>query len=573
MKKNPLKRFSLFTLLVFYFSSQALWAQTDETMSTMPQELSNSSEPQESAAPDLEVPEAPEAMDFSDQTLAPAATTEETKQTEFEAEIKQETEKTKERTAETPKRKKTENTVSEKKVRTTDVFVQEKSTYKLDESYKTISLNDVIEQGLRLNSDQEIRNLQVELYQLNENANFRSFWLPELKLTLVSEEQRIGTLSSSRKDGSERAPYRSEGSFGFDLGTYTLFNWGKDYARYLNTKQTIERQKKLSEEQRRDLKLDLITDYLELIKKRNLLKVRQDQLRRASFVYRLNKEKVNVGKTSQQDYYLSRANYLEAQSDYQAAKIDADRADENLAYMIKERAGTKFIVNEVVNYEKMKITLSNVLDLLNEKNSSILDSKNRIEVAERELDVARKENLPLPKFTLNLGGYRHKFGPSLNTTQYETYSGTSAIDVVATVNATWDLFGEDGFLNKDKLRRRRIELELSRHELRKSKSFSEALAQNTYKNLITLQNQLLILEARVPTVTKTYDTVLENYLDGKTRFNDYKLALDDLIETKALYETFLAEHAQQKLQLAKVMGIEDFPGENFEKVVTREKGK
>ncbi|MCK6594008.1 MAG: hypothetical protein L6Q33_02325, partial [Bacteriovoracaceae bacterium] len=74
-------------------------------------------------------------------------------------------------------------------------------------------------------------------------------------------------------------------------------------------------------EEKKDLKLVLITDYIEVIKKKNLLKIRQDQLRRASFVYRLNKEKVNVGKTSQQDYYLSRANYLEAQNEYHASKI------------------------------------------------------------------------------------------------------------------------------------------------------------------------------------------------------------------------------------------------------------
>ncbi len=474
---------------------------------------------------------------------------------------------------ENPKKRKNENSVSEKKIRSTDIFIQEKSTYKLNETYKTISLNDVIEQGLRLNSDQEIRNLRLELNDLNIEQNFREFWLPSLKLTLVTEEQRVGTLSSSTRESSDRPNTRVFGSFGFDLGTYTLFNWGKDYAHYLNNKQNYERQKKLGEEEKKDLKLDLITDYIEIIKKKNILKVRQDQLRRASFIYRLNKEKVNVGKTSQQDYYLARAIYLKSQSDYHAAKIEADKSDENLAYLIKEKTGTKFIINEEIDYQKMKITLNNALDILESKNSNILNSKNQISLAERELEIARKENLPLPKFTLNLGGYRHKFGNGINRTNFETYDNTGAIDVVATINATWDLFGEDGLLNRDKLKRRRIELELARHGLKKAKNFSEAEIQNLYKNIITLQNQLLILEARVPTAQKTFDTILENYLGGKTRFNDYKLALDDFIDTKIMYETFLSEHAQQKLQLAKVLGIEDFPGENFEKIVKREKGK
>lgn len=586
MKKNSIIQFPFLSILLILFLVKAGAQETDTTspMSDAPQALENGEDNSQPAAT-TEVNN-PTNLDFSDQTLSvdSPATTEEDQIPSPDAKtspsLDEESTLTDNLTSPpqkneraNTKKQKNENSVKEKKIRSTDIFIQEKSTYKLNESYKTISLNDVIEQGLRQNSDQEIRNLKLKLNDLNIDKNYRSFWLPSLKITLVTEEQRVGTLSSSTRESSERASTRAFGSFGFDLGTYTLFNWGKDYAIYLNNKQSLERQKQLGDEEKKDLKLDLITDYLELIKKKNVLKVRQDQLRRASFIYRLNKEKVNVGKTSQQDYYLARATYLKSQTDFQNAKIDADRADENLAYLIKEKAGTKFIINEVVDYQKLKITLGNAIDLLAEKNSSIRNSKTRIDLAERELDVARKDNLPLPKFTLNLGGYRHRFGSSLNETRYTTYDDTGAIDVVATVNATWDIFGSDGLLNRDKLQRKRLELELSRHELLKAKNYSEAETQNLYKNLITLQNQLLILEARVPTTQKTFDTILENYLEGKTRFNDYKLALDDFIETKVMYETFLAEHAQQKLQLAKVIGIEDFPGENFEKIVTREKGK
>lgn len=545
--------------------------------------------PSENSVP--EIPESPEGStttaqevttpDFQDQTLespstsAPVVNEAESKTPPSDTvlnELSAEETETAKKTEKKITSKKT-NTVDSKKVRSTDVFIQEKPDYKLNETYKTISLNDVIEQGLRQNSDQEIRNKQNELNELNWNRDYRKFWLPSLKMTLTTAEQRVGTLRSSSRESSERPSTSADGSFGFDIGTYTVFNWGKDYALYLNSQANYQRQKQLNEEEKRDLKLVLITDFIELIKKKNLLKIRQDQLRRASFVYRLNKEKVNVGKTSQQDYYLSRANYLEAQNEYHASKIEVDKADENLAYLINEKSGTKFIINENIDYKKLKITLTNALELVKSKNSDVLNSLTSIENNERELDVARKENLPLPKFTLNLGGYRNHFDKNTNTTRYETYEGTGALDIVASINATWDVFGADGFMNQDKLARKRIELEISRHQLRKSMAFSEANVQSIYKNIISLQNQLLILEARVPTVTKTIDTVLENYLDGKTRFNDYKLALDDYIQTRTMFENFTAEHAQQKLQLAKVIGIEDFPGENFEHIVTREKGK
>ncbi len=471
------------------------------------------------------------------------------------------------------KNPKNSNTVGEAKVRSTDVFVEEKSTYKLNDSYKSITLNDVIEQGLRLNKDQNIRNLNNDINDLSINSAFRQFWLPQLKLTLVTAEQRIENLRQGSRDSTSIPSKRAAGSFGFEIGNYTVFNWGKDYAQYLNNKATYEREKAYNDEQKRELKLTLISNYLELVKKKNLLKVKLDFLRRASFIYRLNREKVNVQKTSQQDYYLSRSVYLEAQNDYQQAKNDVDVADENFAVLIGDKSGTKYIVNEVIDYSKLKITLDDALNSTKARNSDLINNKVDIELNERELDIARLDNLPLPKFTVNLGSYKNRFGSAKNTTNYETYSGTGAIELVASINATWDIFGADGLLNSDKLAKKRIDLELSKLSLNKTLSEKEASVQSIYKTIIMLQNQLLILEARLPSVTKTMETVLENYLDNKARFYDYKLALADYISTKTLYENASLLHGQQKLALATLMGVEDFPGENFEKIVTREKGK
>jgi hypothetical protein len=88
-----------------------------------------------------------------------------------------------------------------------------------------------------------------------------------------------------------------------------------------------------------------------------------------------------------------------------------------------------------------------------------------------------------------------------------------------------------------------------------------------------LQNQIVILEARIPSLQKSFDTILENYLSGKTKYYDFHLSLIELTGTKILFEQTKFNHLKEKLTLAKISGLEDFPGENFEQLATRVKGK
>ena len=84
---------------------------------------------------------------------------------------------------------------------------------------------------------------------------------------------------------------------------------------------------------------------------------------------------------------------------------------------------------------------------------------------------------------------------------------------------------------------------------------------------------MVILEARLPSLQKTFDTILDNYLSGRARFYDFSMALSDLTTTKIFYEQIKLQHLREKLTLARLAGIEDFPGENFELLAKRLKGK
>jgi outer membrane protein TolC len=264
---------------------------------------------------------------------------------------------------------------------------------------------------------------------------------------------------------------------------------------------------------------------------------------------------------------------LKAQNDYHEAKSSADIADENMAFLITDEIGTKYVLNEELDYKRIKNTLDDSLALSAKNNPTILNNKTAVENAERSYDVALKENMPLPKFTVNLGAYNKNFGPGINSTTYETVSGSRNVELVASLNATWSLTGEDGFLNSNKLSIGRIGKEIAFKELEKNSHFAQSFIRQTYLSILYLQNQIIVLEARIPSLQKAFDTILENYINGKTKYYDFHLILDELTTVKVLYQQKKLQHLQEKLDLAKVTGIEDFPGENFEQLAVRAKGK
>jgi outer membrane protein TolC len=472
-----------------------------------------------------------------------------------------------------PKEKKETNKVKSQKISESEIYISESDKYKVESKFKSLKLNDVIEQGLRKNYDEGLRQKKEVYSDLVFEGTTNKFWYPNIKLVLSTDSQLISLLgSSSRKIGTNN-PKVPTGKFGLSLGDYTVFNWGKDYALYLNSKSTYEREKAANLEARQQLKLDLIYNFFNLVTTKNIEKIYQDQLRQVSFVYRLNKEKLTIGKTSQQDYYQSRSEYLKAQSDFHQAKMDTDVADENMSYLIADEVGTKYVLIEGLDFKRLKISLNDSLSQAESKNPTLLNNKTTLINAERSYDIAEKENLPLPKFSVNLGAYDKKFGPATNRTNYETVSGNGNVELVASISATWDLVGDNGYLNSTKLAKSRVTREIANYELDKNKHYTSSKVRETYKNILSYQNQMLILEARLPSVQKSFDTVLENYLSAKSKYNDYHLALIDLVTTKILLERVKLNHLIEKLNLAKLMGTDDFPGENFEHLAVKVKGK
>lgn len=433
-----------------------------------------------------------------------------------------------------------------------------------NDQYVPINLKSAIEQGLRQNFDQELRLFRTSLINIQEDRNWDQFWLPNLKFEIGITDQRLQSfLGGSSKDTSYDRP---AGTVALGVAEYTLFNWGKDYLGYLNNKSTYQRSKENLHEDRRELRLDLIDQYLDVLTKSKIAKIKQEQLRQATFIFRFNQDKAKLKKISQQEYFQSKSDYLRTQADYHQSKSELESSERQLGGLLSDPIDNRYRLNEQIKMTRIKSTLDELLSEANKYNPDILDAENNIKITERSYDLAKKESLPLPKISLKVGAYKYQFDDNHSTTRFENSLGTDSVEMVATLNASWDIMGSNGLFNQ----RNRKEAVLLRNQAIKER---EKYQHSTKNQIKTLYRQGLhyerlqdILEAEVISLRSSFDVILDNYTTGKTRFIDLQKALEErtLREIEAQENKYY--HAKVKLLLTRLAGLDDLPGESLEAI-------
>lgn len=443
-----------------------------------------------------------------------------------------------------------------------NVVIQTSDRYKIDNA-KSISLAGVIEQALRANYDQNQRDFSQEVVNLNWEDTKESFWLPQLSLSLQTDSQRIGRIRQGSLGGGGD-PRRPTGTFGVNIEDYVIFNWGKDYLAYLNSKESYRRATTAFKERRRALRHEAIIKYFELIYRQKIVDIYRRQLRHSSFVYRYNREKVATKKINKQEYYQARSEYLRAQNSFQEASNQLRVAEEEMAFLIADEPGTRYVLKDKLSYERVQMPLEEAEKIAVDNNPGILESTKDVNNAKRSYEIQLRENLPLPKFSVNLGAYQHSFAPGVSTTRYESGIAGNHIDVRASINATWSITGVGGFLNQRTTERSLINRQNSFSELAQARHQALSNIQRSYYRIRTYEQQIRILEASSETNNRTFDVILENYLDRKTAYINFSDALLEAVNSDAALAERYYLHTREKVLLAQTMGVDELPGKSFE---------
>lgn len=435
----------------------------------------------------------------------------------------------------------------------------------IDES-KSISLMDALEMGLRRNNQQRIRNYTLSKLELDWQDDYYDFWFPKLNINLTLSDHRIGTLKSDNASTSSLSNTPT-GSIGIGFDEFTLFNWGRDYLDFLNTQTTYNRAKQALSEKRRQLKFSIINEYFNLVRYKQILKARKDQLRHTSFIYRLAKEKLSLKKINAQEYLQTKEEFLRTQSDFNSANNDVIYQEQVLAALLGDDEGTTYRPTQILKFKKSTPTIEEASKLALSQSPKFRDAKTLLENTSRSFKKTLKDNMPFPKFSMNLGAYNRNFGRGGINDEFTTSANNSNVEIKASVDMTWTLFGRGGLFNSRTREKSFIDKRIAEIEFVEAKRDINVDIKSIFRSIRYLENKVEATDMRLKNARLTFDQTLDNYIASKTSFPNIKLVIDALVNSEIDYENAKFLHLSKKLELSDLMGLEDFPGENFEKLV------
>lgn len=439
-----------------------------------------------------------------------------------------------------------------------------------DKMGRSLDLRSVLEEGFRRNPFEQIRGQQKEQIELLKTDVWQRFWLPTVALELDVNNHRIDRFRQSTQStpgmGAQVAP---TGSLGLVIEDYTLFNWGRDYLQYQNERQTLNRANQQLTEARRRLKFGLISQYFNMIRTKEIKRIRQEQLRQTSFIHRLAREKLQLRKIRAQEYYQTRSEYLRSQTEYQASLYDVGLQEEDLANLLGDEWRGSYRTTEQLKYVSVNTSMEEAIKLAEEQSVDYRNAKLQYDNASRTYEKTLKDNLPLPKLSFNLGTYRTGFDPGGTNWSYGTPPPNRNIELVAAIDMRWTLLGEGGFFNSRNNQQSYLNKRIAEINYFNVKRQLEVKVRTIYKTLRYLEQKVEIAQYQHKNAQSNYDSVLDNYIAGRATYADIKLAIDNLVISHINTENVKYEHLLKKLELADYMGLEDFPGENFEQLAQR----
>jgi outer membrane protein TolC len=437
------------------------------------------------------------------------------------------------------------------------------------EEGRLIELRSAIEEALRKNPFEQIRGNVNAILDLNKKDNFDGFWLPQVSLDINSSNQRFDRIytSQSTAPGLE-SQVSPTGSFGISIKEYTIFNWGRDYLAYQNVKNSIQRENQRLVEARRKLRFQVITQFFSLIRAKEIVKIKREQLRQSSFIHRLAREKLQLRKIPAMEYYQTRSEFLRAQTEYQQSLFDVGHEEERLSNLLGDEYRSNYKTTQQLKFTTLGTTIEEAMRQAYQTSPQYRDSKLQYENAQRLYEKVIKDNLPLPKFSLGMGTYQQQFAPAGNAWLRDTGTGRN-VEMVAAINMSWTLIGEKGLFNSRENKRAYLDKRIAEIQFYNSKREIDVRVRTLLRTIKFLEQKVTIADYQDKNARSNFDSTLNNYTTGRTTFPQIKLSLDNWVLSLINREDVKLDHLKKKLELAELMGLDDLPGDNFDTLAVR----
>ncbi|MDP4222685.1 MAG: TolC family protein [Bacteroidota bacterium] len=264
--------------------------------------------------------------------------------------------------------------------------------------------------------------------------------------------------------------------------------------------------------------------------------------------YEVIRNKVDAGISARDEMFQAELNLATTRSDFENKQVSLENAKDEFKLLIGMSLYDDIIVLPNIAVDTVKIDIAFAIDQ---------GLANRMEIRQRAIEVENSQfdliqTKALNEFKGNLGlsvglfGDNQKFGNVYsNPTDNEEVSLSLTIPV-------WD-WGE----RKSRIKASQASIESANVSLEDEKNNIIIGIRQVYRNLLNLQNQIVIARQNVANAQLTYDLNLEKYKNGDLTGMDLNIYQNQLSEKQLSYTNSLISYKLELLNL-KIQTLYDF---------------
>jgi outer membrane protein TolC len=264
--------------------------------------------------------------------------------------------------------------------------------------------------------------------------------------------------------------------------------------------------------------------------------------------YEVSKNKVDAGISPREEMFQAELNLATTRSDFENKQVSLENAKDDFKLLIGMSLYDDILVIPNIAVDTVAVDISFAIDQGLANRMELRQRKITIETSEFDLIQTKALNEFKGSLGLSLGlfGDNEKFGDVYsNPTDNETVALSLTIPL-------WD-WGE----RKSRIKATEASMEISNIGLEEQQNDIILGVRKVYRNLLNLQNQIIIARQSVTNAQLTYDLNLEKYKNGDLTGMDLNIYQNQLSEKQLSYTNSLITYKLELLNL-KIQTLYDF---------------